>query len=201
MTQPPSTKMTRTTFSNCFHIIRRRRLITAELQQVHLPVGRHFQVQAAHRQRVETLRVLKCSRSIFTSWWCGRRTQLLTTKSYTFSTTQQANPLSGAEPTVEPLCGWAPHLTGEPSRQSVPSPVPWREPTGPRGRSQTFPRRCRCCSTQRANRSAKRSFQRLNISFWDSASEFWDRGWTSGAQSWWFWSHCYLWQSLYVLLI
>lgn len=87
MTQPSSTKMIRTTFSNCFHIIKRRRLITAELQQVHLPVGRHFQVQAAHRQRVETLLVLKCSRSIFTSWWCGRRTQVLTTKMYTFSTT------------------------------------------------------------------------------------------------------------------
>lgn len=88
MTQPSSTKMTRTTFSNCFHIIKRRRLITAELQQAHLPVGRHFQVQAAHRQRVETLRVLKCSRSsIFPSWWCGRRTQVLTTKMYTFSPT------------------------------------------------------------------------------------------------------------------
>lgn len=148
MTQPSSTKMTRTIFCNCFHIIKRRWLITAELQQVHLPVGSHFQVQAAHRQHVETLRVLKSSRSIFTSWWWTQDTGSYHKNVHFPYNRQQANQLSGAEHTVEPLCGWAPHLTGEPSQQSVPSPVPWREPTGPRGRSQTFPHRCRCCRTE-----------------------------------------------------
>lgn len=43
---------------------------------MHLPVGRHLHVQAAHRQHVETLCVLKRSRSIIImSCWWHRNTQ------------------------------------------------------------------------------------------------------------------------------